>query len=74
MTNEQWTRDLEAKLDPGAVWKHGVLVAARLEIERLRAEVERLREVCQWWADNRASWMEAALAAETVQAQQRSHP
>jgi len=57
---EQWRRDLEAVLDPGAVWKHGALVAARREIERLRGEVDAWKAVVP---------INAADASES-----RSHP
>lgn len=30
----------------------------------LRAEIERLREACEWWAQNRHSWFRAAMDAE----------
>ena len=63
----QWQGELEAVLDPGTVYKHGVLVAARREIQSLRAEVE------EWKAL-------AFLNAESVQQhvskldRLRSHP
>ena len=64
---DEWKRDLKAVLDPGAVSKHGVLVAARREIERLR------REVDEWQAVAIAHAGRADRGASRL-AELRSHP